>query len=230
MNVLDAVRSGQHDPLEWARLSLSEHVAIEVTTDALMVGGVRRATTPQVAQQLCDVLGCALWTPRISDAVWRLAEVRIDPQTQPIAHPHGAHVCPSCSRETSSPWALCLECGERQHSERIDAALVDAMRSRHPWPTNRSPLISPTGKQWVLAQQLWQPGGGDCYLYGWQRRNGQPWQPLSSAHPLATAHVDYAMFWRAWRPFTPSGSAVDWSPALAELELHDRRIPGVLNA
>jgi hypothetical protein len=93
--------------------------------------------------------------------------------------------------------------------------------------------VAPTGKQWVLSAGLFAGAGdarSDCYLYGWQKRDGKPWQNLSAAHPLATAHFDYAMLWRAWRPYTRSGDAVDWAPALSVLGIPDRRIPGVTHA
>lgn len=228
-DILAAVKAGQHAPLEWVRLPLTENLAIEVTTDALMVDGMRRATTPQTAQQLADVLDCALWSQRVSDLAWRFAEVRIDPQIQ-ATRPKGSplhHPCSDCKADTTSPWDRCFECGERMHSAAIESAVMREMRCRPPHPSTHSPLVAPTGKQWVLVPD-WS--AHDCYLYGWQRSNGVPWQPLSYAHPLATSHVDYSMLWRAWRPATPSGSAVDWQPALDELRIPSRRIPGVPHA
>jgi hypothetical protein len=222
-DLLAAVRAGQHEPLTWVRRDLSPTVSIEVTSDALIVDGCRRATTPQTAQHLCDLLDCALWTPRISDLAWRSAEVRIQPCTQPVLY-KGAHACSDCGRTTDSPWARCLDCGERFHHLEIETAASRTMLANHVAPLDRSPLVAPTGKQWCLVADWSQ---ADCYLYGWQRSNGKPWQPLSAAHTLATSHLDYSMLWRAWRPHTPSGNAVDWAPALAELGLADRRIPGV---
>jgi hypothetical protein len=229
LSTLAAVRAGQHAPLEWAPLVLSPLITIEVTCDALMVDGIRRATTPQTAQHLCDELGCALWTPLISDRAWKAAEVRILPQTQPIKY-QGAHACSDCGQRTDSPWERCLDCGERWHSAMVESAVSAALRSRQVAPLDRSPLVAPTGKQWVLDASMFAPGGPDCLLYGWQKSDGKPWQNLSSAHPLATAHVDYSMLWRAWRPLTESGNVVDWSQALAWLGLPDRRIPGVPHA
>jgi hypothetical protein len=226
--LIAAVRAGQHDPLEWAVRDLAPDVRIEIACDALSVGGIRRAATPQAAQHLADHFDAALWTPRISDLAWRTAEVRILPQTQPIKY-NATHVCHDCGNLTDSPWERCLDCGEQWHSAMVESAIIQAMRTGHVPPLDRSPLIAPVGKQWVLCPELWA-GQHDCYLYGWQRSDGKPWQPLSGAHPLATAHCDYSMFVRFWRPYTPSGNAVDWSPALAVLGLPDRRIPGVSRA
>lgn len=225
LDVLAAVRAGTHAPLEWARLDLAPNVRIEVTCDALIVDGIRRATTARTAQLIADELGCALWHQVISDRAWRFAEVRIAPQTQPVIY-GGSHHCSDCGTTTDSPWDRCLDCGERWHSAMIESAVACALRARHMAPLDRSPLVSPTGKQWVISQGLYT-GASDCYLYGWQKLDGKPWQNLSSAHPLASDHVDYSMLWRAWRPCTGTDCAVDWEPALTFLGLDGHRIPGV---
>jgi hypothetical protein len=228
-DLLAAVRAGQHEPLEWAARDLAPNVRIEIACDALSVGGIRRAATPQAAQHLADHFDAALWTVRVSDLAWKTAEVRILPQTQPIKH-SAAHACSDCGQTTTSPWERCLDCGERWHSAMVESAIIQAMRTGHVPPLDRSPLVAPVGKQWVLDKSMFEHGGPDCMLYGWQKSDGKPWQPLSGAHPLETAHVDYSMFVRLWRPYTPSGNAVDWAPALAVLGLPDRRIQGVSRA
>jgi hypothetical protein len=239
-DILAAVRAGQHEPLEWARLDLSPTVAIEVTCDALSIGGTRRAMNARTTQHVADLLDCALWTPEIDDRVARFAEVRIQPQSQaPLDPAPKSHACPRCKTVTHDPWPLCFECGEREHSAMIESAVMAAMRANRVAPTTRSPLLYPTGKHWVLSRYQWEPWPEDgkthqVWIYGWRclpsksGDHGRLIQPLSCAHNLD--HVDYSSLARFWRPCAPSGCAVDWAPALAVLGLPDRRIPGVSRA
>jgi hypothetical protein len=236
-DILAAVRAGQHEPLEWARLDLSPEVTIEVTCDALSVGGIRRAMSARTTQHVADLLDCALLTPEIDDRIARFAEVRIQPQSQaPLDPAPKSHACVRCREVTHDPWPLCFDCGEREHSAMIESAVMAAMQSRHVKPLDRSPLLYPTGKPWVLSKYQWEPWPHDdkthqVWIYGWRampsakHKDGKLIQPLSCAHNLD--HVDYSSLARFWRPHTPSGNAVGWAPALAVLGIPDRRIPGV---
>ncbi|MFM8724098.1 MAG: hypothetical protein ACKON9_03135, partial [Planctomycetaceae bacterium] len=55
-----------------------------VTADCLAIGSeqdsVRLALTPAAAVTLADKLGCLLITPRLSDAIYEAATVRLTPQ------------------------------------------------------------------------------------------------------------------------------------------------------
>ncbi|WP_437623372.1 N-acetylmuramoyl-L-alanine amidase [Sorangium sp. So ce1151] len=66
--ILEAVRLGRNDPIRWTTVRVADrsHVLeLELPEDALKIEGVRVNVTARTAQQLADVLGCLLPTPRI---------------------------------------------------------------------------------------------------------------------------------------------------------------------
>ncbi|WP_437958578.1 peptidoglycan recognition family protein [Sorangium sp. So ce119] len=68
--ILEEVRRGRHDPIRWTTIRVPSfddlHVLeVELPEDALKLEGVRVNVTARTAQQIADLLGCVLPTPRI---------------------------------------------------------------------------------------------------------------------------------------------------------------------
>lgn len=72
-----AVRAG-HAEYDWVPLDV-DRLRLWVFADALKVDGVRVSVTAQEAQQVADLVGGVLPTPRIEDLIWQRAAVRIPP-------------------------------------------------------------------------------------------------------------------------------------------------------
>lgn len=95
-----------------------------VTSDALMIEKVRINNTATLQQQIADMLGCSLLTPKLADLLHAQAEIVIGPQPMPIS---------------SSTSAM------KTHSAKIDKIIKDS-------PKNK--LISTVGKHWCIGNEL----------------------------------------------------------------------------
>ncbi|WP_438041428.1 N-acetylmuramoyl-L-alanine amidase [Sorangium sp. So ce128] len=123
--VLEEVRLGRHDPIRWATIRVTDraHVLeVELPEDALQIEGVRVNVTARSAQQIADLLGCLLPTPRIVALAHQQAAVRI-------------YVGPRAPDATMATTATMIA-----RSRDIDAAIA-----------GRAGLVSQGGwKHWVL--------------------------------------------------------------------------------
>lgn len=149
--ILQAVAAGQ-SRISWAHI-VSTHEDHEghfwVFADALklLVEGpndfpldVRINVSASVQQQIADILGCSLLTPKLADLMWAQAHLRLTPSPQSI---------------TSSTEGMLA------HSQRVD----DLVETRKPGPWEGE-LLCPVGKHWCLDQVL-ASKTGKALNYGW---------------------------------------------------------------
>lgn len=185
--ILDAVRSGDFEQ-EWVRITHTERdhsITLEVGADALRVNGVRVNVSAKLCQQIADLTGSMLLTPKIADLIFDKAAFRVGPQPRPI---------------TSSTEAML------DHSRKVDLAL-----GKLPGYGERSGpvLVDTVGKYWCISNEL-RRTTTKALNYGWhfwgasyQGIKGFPCdsglsyrviQPSATAHDYA--HVDYSQIHR----------------------------------
>jgi hypothetical protein len=176
-----------------------EHVEFWVTPDYLAVGSdsdyLLTPMSPQAAQRIADRLEMSLPTPRMVDAIWAAAEVKLTPA--PI---------PPTPEMTTAPVF-------RAHS---DSVLTQRRAVSAPFGA----LTAGHKKDVVLTRDLGS-NPGRVAIYGWHERNGEPIQPLYLGH--TDRWVDYSHGIRLIdRTIRVSGTDVDLvaalrDPALARL-------------
>jgi hypothetical protein len=126
------------------------------------------------AEELAKHLGCELPTPALVDAIWKAADLRIEPITRSVEN--------GLLKDWGSSMAS-LETLNDQ-AERIEAAIAGRPFS----------LLAGTCKDVV------QDEGGRLGLYGWHRLDGSIVQPFYAGH--ARGWIDYAQGLRLVRPVT----------------------------
>jgi hypothetical protein len=209
--ILAAVRAGD-TTYEWANVTTAagEHTGVfNVLADGLKLGGVRLAGSAALCQQIADVLGASLATPRLLDEAWMQAALRIAP----------AIIVPNSSDTITMA----------QHSAKIDAATAAS--------SEVSGLVMPVGKPWVLARAISEARAALYGWQSGQPIPGVPLhaspatpgvyvvQPLSGVH--APDYVDYSSsVWLVSRTCSVDGVQRDlWDvlrdPALASLCSHE---------
>jgi hypothetical protein len=137
----DAVGAGQYE-MAWVPLksTIPGHSAIfQVSADALKVGGVRVNVSATLQQQIADVLGALLLTPRLLDLMWSERAVTLPPSPAPIAATSAAMIA---------------------HSARVDALLAKAGGA----PSGG--IVQTVGKQWVISNAL-EAHPGRAENMGW---------------------------------------------------------------
>jgi hypothetical protein len=143
-------------------------VLIWVTPDYLAVGSdtdfLLTPLTPQAAQRIADRTHTSLPTPRMVDAVWAAATVRLVPEPIP-----------------PSPEMTTLPVFEAHHRA------VRIQRARHPEPDGS--LVAGHKKDVVLSARL-EPRTDRVAIYGWHQPDGAPIQPLFTGH--TDRWVDYS--------------------------------------
>ncbi|HEY3860561.1 MAG TPA: hypothetical protein VGO59_01630 [Verrucomicrobiae bacterium] len=141
-----------------------------VTPDYLAIGSgedfFHAPMAPANAQAIADKLGCILPTPKMVDAIYRAAEVKLAPLPIP----------PSAAMTTVSIFAL--------HNDMVRAQRLDTLTA-HPLGA----LVAGHQKDIVICRQL-ANHPGKVAIYGWHRANGAPIQPLYLGH--TDAWVDYS--------------------------------------
>jgi len=151
-----------------AHFGAREHVAtLWVAPDCFGLGTdedwLRLPLSPQLAQRLADRLDCVLPTPRIVDAIWQQAAVRVAPHP---FHPKDHDI-------------LSVTVFAASHAA-IEAARGDAPRTA---------LLAGHKKDVVLSALL-RDWPDRVVIYGWHRLDGRPIQPVWKGH--TTGHVDYS--------------------------------------
>jgi len=143
-------------------------VLIWVTPDYLAVGSdtdfLLTPLTPQAAQRIADQTHTSLPTPRMVDAIWAAAAVRLVPEPIP-----------------PSPEMTTLPVFEAHHRA------VRVQRARHPEPDGS--LVAGHKKDVVLSARL-DPPTDRVAIYGWHQPDGGPIQPLYTGH--TDRWVDYS--------------------------------------
>lgn len=143
-------------------------VTFWVTPDYLSVGSDVDAfpvpLSPGTAQRIADLVGAALPTPRMVDAIWAAADVRLEPQPIP-----------------PSPAMTTVEVFEEH------AALVRAQRAGRGGDPG---LLVAGHKKDVVVAAVLAEAPGKVAIYGWHRPDGTPIQPLYAGH--TERWVDYS--------------------------------------
>lgn len=145
-------------------------VVFQAVPDYLAVGSEEDALpvplTPAAAQRVADALGCVLPTPKMVDAVWAAAPLKLEPLPIP---PNPAM--------TTVPVFV-------EHARRL-AEQRRSTRAAHPPGT----LVAGGKKDVVVTARL-ANATNRVAIYGWHRTNGAPIQPLSLVH--GASYVDYS--------------------------------------
>ena len=156
-NVPDRLRHLQPVPLSVHDGNTNHVVTLFVAPDYLSVGaeadGLWVPMAPSTAQKIADRLDCLLPTPRMVDAIYHSAVLRLPPQ--PIA---------------ASPEMTTVPVFE-QHSASIRAQVPT-------WPGG---VVAGHKKDVVICNRLTN-APGKVAIYGWHRTNGEPIQPLYLGH------------------------------------------------
>jgi hypothetical protein len=165
--IADAILAG-NTTLAWHPVTLSaggRTVTLSVSADYLTVGRVdpvRVPLFPATAQRIADALGAMLPTPRMVDAIWRAATVKVAPR--PMT-PH-----PGAGRDSG---ALLLE-----HDALVDTDIA-----------GRTGLTAGQKKD-IVVGAVARRNPGKVAIYGWHQLSGTPIQPLSTVH--SARYSDYS--------------------------------------
>lgn len=148
-------------------ISGSRHVLkLHVAPDYLAIGFdtdfLRIPLTPMTAQRVADLVDCSLPTPKIVDAIWATAGLKLDPEPLP----------PDAKMITVPVFA--------QHQVLIEKQI--GLR-----PHNQ--LTAGHKKDVVLATAL-ATNHTSVVIYGWHKSDGKPIQPVFAKH--AATWADYS--------------------------------------
>jgi hypothetical protein len=129
--ILEEIKRGNYE-LDWCPMELSDGTStlrVQVSCDALKIGGVRVSASAVTQQLIADELGAVLLTPKLYDSTWlkTASQNRLDPKPQPI---------------TSST------VGTVNYSTRIDA---------HIQQKGSTGLLANVGKAWVITNKIFTP-------------------------------------------------------------------------
>jgi hypothetical protein len=141
-----------------------------VTPDYLAIGSDEDyflcPMTPLTAQRIADSIDCVLPTPRMVDAIYAAAELKLTPL--PIS--------PSPAMTSVSIFA--------QHNAMVRTQRVGRLMT-HPLGT----LVAGHKKDVVISKRLTN-APGKVAIYGWHKLDGKPIQPLYTGH--TNSWVDYS--------------------------------------
>lgn len=153
--------------------TMGEHqrvVDLEVAPDYVSVGSdadfVQFPLSPTSAQRIADALDCALPTPRMVDAIYAAAAVKLAPEPMP----------PGPLMTTVAVFVQHADVVRSQREPRLVTAPLGALIAGHK-------------KDVVITARL-EGREGKVAIYGWHRTNGAPIQPLFTGH--AATWVDYS--------------------------------------
>lgn len=144
-------------------------IVYEVMPDYLAVGNdsdfCRIPMNPHTAQRLATLFGASLLTSKISDEIYKKAEVRLSPFNYiPVGH----------NNELVSKF--------REHNDQIEKQLKEA-GGKH------GQLIAGIKKDVILSARL-ADKPNKVVIYGWHKPDGKPIQPVYSGH--VDWYVDYS--------------------------------------
>jgi hypothetical protein len=157
-------------PLAQETAGVRHSAVILVLRDYLAVGSdadfCYTPLSPSAAQRLADKLDCQVPTPRMVDAIYRAAAVKLRPQPLPPG-----------PEMTTAPVFL-------THSNLVREQLAQAEKIGAP-----DGLIAGSKKD-VVVSALLQSAPGKVAIYGWHRKENDPIQPLHAGH--TAKWVDYS--------------------------------------
>jgi len=189
-------------------------VSYYVTPDYLCIGADNdyflEPMTPMLAQRVADMLGCTLPTRKMVNDIWAQAQVKLTPA--PIPPSAAMITVPVFNQHNNTVWtqrAACL--------------------GAHPLGS----LVAGDKKDVVISALLltnFHRSHLPVVIYGWQKTNGAPIQPLYNGHEQT--YADYSHGIRLVQqaitvdgaPATVSGILTN--PALAALLSDDTNFPG----
>lgn len=149
------------------------------------VAPVARADLPA----LCDAWGCEVPTSALVDAIWRAADLRLNP--------YGLMRNFRIAKDMASPEAYA---SQKRAIEREIARVLDGRGDLHPDDDNAWRLIAGTHKDFAILP------GGRTDLYGWMTLAGVPIETGHTSHD--EKYVDYSQGWRPVRRVDVDGCAV----------------------
>lgn len=159
---LDRVRAGSYD-VTWLPIASTHqgHMArFWVSGDAMKVDGVRINVSAYAQQQIADLVGASLLTPKLADLLYMEADIILPPMPRPI---------------TSSTEAMV------DQSQKLDDAIMQAVGSL---AAAQNRLVQTVGKHWVIDNDLLShPGRAENY--GWHFRGPS----FGGLHGEATASL-----------------------------------------
>lgn len=136
---------------EWYPLQVGP-VRIWVFADALKVNHIRVAVTAQEAQEVADVLGALLPTPRIEDLTWQQAEVRIEPHPGDVVRKTAAQHSAEIDRDLGGRTGLVVTVGK---SWVLTNSLRAGRAANYGWHGTAAPYPSVS----IPGIKVWQPVG-----------------------------------------------------------------------
>ncbi len=217
--ILAAVTAGEA-LITWGTVTSTAngHTAtFRVFSDALRVNGVRCGVSAILAQQIADVLGCRLLTPKLADLTWQARAVTLVPY--PLVHT-------LADTRMMATWAWMQK----------ESALIDAALQKTPAPAGG--IVQTVGKHWTLDNDLLLHPG-KAQNYGWHfpgaTFDGSAFEPAVTLplrviqgrgwkHP--PTHVDASQTCvLVWRNCVVDGAAMNLddvlqSPTLSSLVSH----------
>lgn len=169
-----------------------------VTPDYLAIGSdadyLLSPVPPDAAQFLADTFLCCLPTPRMVDAIYREADLKLVP----------APIPPSPAMTTVPVFAL--------HNEMVKTQRMARLKE-YPLGT----LVAGHKKDVVITERLSRLTNRVA-IYGWHQTNGQPIQPLYTRH--TDAWVDYSHGVRlVYHVMEVNGQSMSVARVLADPEL-----------
>ncbi|MGC8861904.1 MAG: hypothetical protein ACP5R5_03910 [Armatimonadota bacterium] len=164
-----------------------EHkIALKVAPDYLCVGSdsdfVRTPLTPQTAQAIGYAFGCSLPTRLIVDAIYKQAEVILEPT--PLGEPRGA--VETFLRHNSIIEQQRARGVTRDHARRDSKKAENVGHRAGPVP---GALVAGIKKDVVITNAL-RDRPDHVAIYGWHKLDGRPIQPLSTVH--TATYLDYS--------------------------------------
>ena len=161
--------------------------------------------SPNTAQRIADAMHCSLPTPKMVDAIYAAAEVKLAPSPIP----------PSPAMTTVPVFSNHCATVRAQRAEQLKAHPLGALVAGHK-------------KDVVISAKL-ASAPGKVVIYGWHQTNGAPIQPLYLKH--TAAWVDYSQCIRLVQQkmtvngLTKTVAEVLADPALAGLLNYEGPIP-----
>lgn len=153
---------------ERGRDGATHTVRVWVLPDYLAVGSdadfVRVPLTPGAAQRVADRFGCVLPTPKLVDAIYAQAAVKLAPS--PL---------PPTSAMTSNAYTV-------RHQEQVERQWAAA--------GGRRGALTAGHKKDVVNSARLASRRDRVAIYGWHRTNGRPIQPVSTVH--GSGYADYS--------------------------------------
>lgn len=168
--ILQAVRENRAE-ITWTEVtsSIPGHTAtFIVMADALKVDGVRVGVSAYLQQQIADLLGAMLLTPKIADLLYAQADIVLFPH--PISEWRGVNA--SCSSATEDMI---------EHSRRIDQDLQGE--------DLEGKKIATVGKHWGISNLLLNKPGR-ALNHGWHLPGTSPTWKGIKLDPWATMEKD----------------------------------------